>query len=167
MPPAKAALQEAELSCPSAQPDMQDARIFGVIAGTPAEPRVAYLKKKAQVTPEMLGELGDVDPTRVFRYAARCENGRCAQYEDGRCSLAQRIVRHLAPVVAELPSCQIRDTCRWFAEESGAACLRCPQVVTLVPEDQNALRHAAYKADAHPGSPDRVAADSGLMGGQP
>jgi len=50
-------------------------------------------------------------------------------------------------VVSELPSCQIRDTCRWFAEEGGAACLRCPQVVTLVPSEQNALRHAAYKAD--------------------
>jgi hypothetical protein len=127
---------------------MQDARIFGVVAGAPAEPRVAYLKKKAQVTPELLAELGDVDPTRVFRYAARCENGRCAQYENGRCSLARRIVSLLPPVVHDLPSCQIRDTCRWFAEEGGAACRRCPQVVTLVPSDQNALRTAAYKEDA-------------------
>ena len=139
---------EARLSCPSAQPDMQDARIFGVIAGTPAEPRVAYLKKQAQVTPAMLDQLEGLDPTRVFRYAARCENGRCAQYEGGRCSLAQRIVAQLAPVVSDLPSCQIRDTCRWFAEEAGAACVRCPQVVTLVPSDQNALRAAALKEDA-------------------
>ncbi|WP_293679289.1 hypothetical protein [uncultured Phenylobacterium sp.] len=139
---------EDRLSCPSAQPDMQDARIFGVIAGTPDEPRVAYLKKKAQVTPEMLEQLDGLDPTRVFRYAARCENGRCAQYEGGRCSLAQRIVTQLSPVVSDLPSCQIRDTCRWFVEEAGAACLRCPQVVTRVPSDQNALRAAAFKEDA-------------------
>jgi len=151
MPPAKAALTESEMSCPSGQPDMQDARIFGVISGTPAQPRVAYLKKKAQVTAEMLAELGDVDPTQVFRYAAKCESGRCAQYENGRCSLAQRIVSLLEPVVADLPSCQIRDTCRWFAEEGGQACLRCPQVVTLVPSDQNALRQAAYKADVAAG----------------
>ncbi len=148
MAPAKAVLAESEMSCPSGQPDMQDAHIFGVISGTAAQPRVAYLKKKAEVTPEMLADLGDVDPTQVFRYAAKCESGRCAQYENGRCSLAQRIVAHLAPVVADLPSCQIRDTCRWFAEEGGQACLRCPQVVTLVPSDQNALRQAAYKADA-------------------
>ena len=139
---------EARLSCPSAQPDMQDARIFGVIAGTPAEPRVAYLKRKAQVTPQMLEQLDGLDPTQVFRYAARCENGRCAQYEGGRCSLAQRIVALLPPVVSDLPSCQIRDTCRWFAEEGGASCVRCPQVVTLVPSDQNALRAAALKEDA-------------------
>ena len=153
---------DANLTCPSGQPDMQDARIFGVIAGTPAEPRVAYLKKKAEVTPELLAQLDGLDPTRVFRYSARCENGRCAQYEGGRCSLAQRIVAHLEPVVSDLPSCQIRDTCRWFREEGGAACLRCPQVVTLVPSDQNALRHAAYKADAHGAD-----ADSALMAGQP
>lgn len=144
--PEKAKLAESDLSCPSAQPDMQDARIFGVVSGTPAQPRVAYLKKKAQVSAQMLAELGDIDPTRVFRYAARCENGRCAQYGNGRCSLAQRIVTQLDAVVADLPSCQIRDTCRWFAEQGGAACLRCPQVVTLVPEDQNALRHAAWRA---------------------
>jgi hypothetical protein len=139
-------VDESRLSCPSAQPDMQDARIFGVIGGTAAAPRVAYLKKKAEVTPQMLGQLDGLDPTRVFRYSARCESGRCAQYENGRCSLAQRIVTLLEPVVSDLPSCQIRDTCRWFAEEGGQACLRCPQVVTLVPSDQNALRHAAYKA---------------------
>lgn len=142
-----AGVDETRLSCPSAQPDMQDARIFGVIAGTPAQPRVAYLKKKAEVTEAMLSQLGDLDPTQVFRYAARCESARCAQYENGRCSLAKRIVTLLEPVVSDLPSCQIRDTCRWFAEEGGQACLRCPQVVTLVPSDQNALRHAAYKAD--------------------
>lgn len=139
------AVPETALTCPSGQPDMQDARIFGVIGGTAAEPRVAYLKKKAEVTPEMLAKLDGIDPTRVFRYSARCENGRCAQYEGGRCSLAQRIVDQLAAVVDDLPSCQIRDTCRWFAEQGGQACLRCPQVVTLVPSDQNALRQAAYK----------------------
>jgi hypothetical protein len=106
---------------------------------------VAYLKKAAEVTPQILAQLDGVDPTRVFRYSARCENGRCAQYEDGRCSLARRIVSLLPPVVDDLPSCQIRATCRWFKEEGGAACLRCPQVVTLVPSDQNALLAAAYK----------------------
>lgn len=139
---------EGRLSCPSAQPDMAEARIFGVIGGDAAEPRVAYLKKKAQVTPQMLEALGDVDPTRVFRYAARCESGRCAQYENGRCSLAQRVVAMLPAVVDDLPSCQIRDTCRWFAEAGGDACRRCPQVVTLVPAEQNALRAAALKEDA-------------------
>jgi len=62
-----AAPDEARLSCPSAQPDMQDARIFGVVAGTVAEPRLAYLKRKAEVTAEMLRQLEGLDPTQVCR----------------------------------------------------------------------------------------------------
>jgi hypothetical protein len=124
---------------------MEDAHIFGVVEGTAQEPRVAYLKKDARVDEEMLAQLGDLKPTQVFRYAAKCENGRCGQYENGRCSLARRIADLLPPVADALPSCQIRDGCRWFAEIGGAACLRCPQVVTLVPQEQSALRHAALK----------------------
>lgn len=131
------------LSCPSAQPDMVDADIFGVVTGAPDAPRIAYLKKSAKVGEAMLASLGDLDPTRVFRYAGRCENGRCAQYEGGRCSLGQRIATQLPAVVSQLPSCRIRASCRWFAETGEAACLRCPQVVTLVPPEQNGLRQAA------------------------
>jgi hypothetical protein len=136
------------LSCPSAQPGMTDARIFGIVSGTPEAPRVAYLKREAEVGPELLAELGDIEPTRVFRYAARCENGKCAQYEGGRCGLAQRIADMLPPVVDALPSCQIRPTCRWHHEIGPAACMRCPQVMTLVPEDQPRLRAAAVKTPA-------------------
>lgn len=131
------------LTCPSAQPDMAEARIFGVVGGTAAEPEVAYLKAGATVTPEMLGQLGDLDPTHVFRFAGRCEEGRCGQYKDGRCSLGQRIAQMLAPVTEALPSCQIRPTCRWYEEVGAAACRRCPQVVTIVPMDQADLRKAA------------------------
>ena len=93
---AKAVLTESEMSCPSGQPDMQDAHIFGVISGTPAQPRVAYLKKKAQVSAEMLAGLGDVDPTQVFRYAAKCESGRCARLQRPFSYWAQRPLSHFA-----------------------------------------------------------------------
>jgi hypothetical protein len=131
------------LTCPSAQPDMAEARIFGLVGGTPAEPEVAYLKADAAVTPEMLKRLGDLDPTHVFRFAARCEEGRCGQYKDGRCGLGQRIAEMLPPVTEALPSCQIRGSCRWYEEVGSAACRRCPQVVTIVPMDQADLRKAA------------------------
>ena len=77
--------------------------------------------------------LGALDPTRVFRFSAPCEETRCSQFAGGRCSLAQRIVEQLAPVVDAAPPCRIRDTCRWHAEEGVAACRRCPQISTLVP----------------------------------
>lgn len=134
---------EAHLVCPSAQPDMEGARIFGVVGGTAAAPEVAYLKSDAAVTPEMLEQLGGLNPTHVFRFAARCEEGRCGQYKDGRCSLGQRIAEMLPPVTEALPSCQIRTSCRWYEEVGAAACRRCPQVVTIVPMDQPELREAA------------------------
>ena len=134
------------LTCPSSQPDITDARIFGVIGGTPQEPRVGYLKADAVVTPELMDQLGEVEPTQVFRFAGRCEEGRCAQFANGRCSLGERIAKFL-PVVSEtLPSCLIRATCRWHAESGPAACLRCPQVTTLVEESQNPLRRVAAPA---------------------
>jgi hypothetical protein len=122
---------------------MADARIFGIVAGTAEEPRVAYLKAEAIVTDEMLGELGDLKPTQVFRYAARCEEGRCAQFDKGCCSLGKRIAEMLPEVTEALPSCQIRSTCRWYAEIGRPACLRCPQVMTLVPSDGSDLARAA------------------------
>lgn len=131
------------LSCPSAQPDMVDARVFGVVAGTAEEPRVAYLKADAAVTDEMLEGLGDLQPTQVFRYAARCEESRCAQFDKGCCSLGKRIAEMLPEVTDALPSCQIRPTCRWHAEIGRAACLRCPQVMTLVPSGESGLARVA------------------------
>jgi hypothetical protein len=135
------------LTCPSAQPDMEDARIFGVVAGTPEVPRVAYLKQRAAVTDEMLDRLGGLAPTQVFRYAARCEESKCAQFDKGCCSLGRRIAEMLPPVTESLPSCQIRPTCRWYAELGGAACLRCPQIVTRVPAGQSALASVALPED--------------------
>ena len=112
---------------------MEGARIFGVISGTAAEPRVAYLKESAVVEPSALERVGSVDPTRVFRFAATCEESQCVHFNGSRCTLAERIVAKLAPVVDTLPPCLIRPTCRWYAERGAEACLRCPQVVTMVP----------------------------------
>jgi hypothetical protein len=131
------------LRCPSAQPDMEDARVFGVIAGTPEAPRVAYLKRSAVVEAAMLAKLDGMDPTHVFRFSAKCEEHRCAHFADGCCSLGQRIAERLDPVVTELPSCQLRADCRWYAEAGGAACLRCPQITTLIPADSGPVSDVA------------------------
>jgi hypothetical protein len=135
--------QEPYLSCPSAQPDMEDARVFGILEGTVEEPRLSYLKRDAVISDEMMASLGEIDPTHVFRFAAKCESSRCGQFENGKCGLARRVAEALPAVVDALPSCQIRDTCRWYAEIGAASCHRCPQVTTLVPETQNPLRRVA------------------------
>lgn len=120
-----------EYSCPSAQPDSRDARVFGIVGGSVGEPRVSYLEKGVDVLPDVL-ETIDVSPTRVFRFSAKCENAMCGQFRDGGCRLGKDIVRGVEPVAEQLPACTIRGTCRWFAENGREVCLRCARVVTTV-----------------------------------
>lgn len=119
-------------SCPSAQPEMAEARIFGVLSGTPEAPRITYLKAGITIDPTA-ADLGGLPATQVFRFAARCETSRCVHFNGQQCTLAARVVEELPEVVEALPACTIRPTCRWHLEQGAAACRRCPQVVTMVP----------------------------------
>lgn len=134
---------DKDYTCPSAQPDSPDARIFGVVLGDVDEPRVAYLEKGVEVSAETLEAVAHVAPTRVLRFAGKCANGACAQFRNGGCSLGTNILRKLDAVTDKIPACTIRATCRWFAENGPEVCLRCSQVVTTVREDNAALRPLA------------------------
>jgi hypothetical protein len=134
---------------------MEGARPFGVISGTPEETRVAYFRKSALDGFDWRQHFGMQDATRLLRFGARCEETGCAHFASGACSLGGRI-NALPPVVDALPSCLLRPTCRWFAEQGGAVCLRCPQVVTMIPEGNTALNRAAAVRTP---SPDGAGAD--------
>lgn len=131
------------LECPSAQPDMDGARVFGLIGGTVERPRIQYLKKSAIVTEALASKLDSIDPTKVFRYAATCEQSRCQHFSEGQCSLAHRVAQQLPAVVDAPPPCQIRNTCRWHAEQGVQACMRCPQVITMIPRRDDILSKIA------------------------
>jgi hypothetical protein len=118
------------LLCPSAQPEMTGPRLIGVVERTSAGPRVIYLNEVVTVTKEVLDETQPAPPAAIFRIAATCEERSCTHFNGVRCQLATRIVDLLPPVVDRLPSCSVRSACRWFHQEGGEACVRCPQVVT-------------------------------------
>jgi hypothetical protein len=139
-----------ELACPSAQPDMEKASVFGVVLGSVDAPRVAYLERALPVEDAVSalaaagGGAGSVSgtgtgggggigagATMVFRVAATCETSACVHYSGSCCTLAARCDEQLEAVVAMLPRCAIRSRCRWFAERGSSICHRCPQVVTL------------------------------------
>lgn len=134
---------ERELSCPSGQPDLPDARLFGVVTGTEEAPNVAWLERTVPVTPELLAKTGDVEPQRLFRIAVTCQESRCVHFDGANCRLAQRIVAQLPEAVEGLPRCAIRGSCRWFAQEGRAACLRCALVATHAYDPPEMLRRAA------------------------
>lgn len=131
------------LLCPSAQPEMKGALAVGVVGGSPEEPRVRPLERPLPVTAELLALTDPVRPTEVFRFAAPCLCAGCSHFADAKCGLAAKVVRMVPQASEELPECDIRPRCRWFAQEGGEACLRCPQVVTDGVQPSPELRLAA------------------------
>ena len=134
---------EAAPLCPSAQPDMEGAVVFGIVRGTAEEPRVGYLEAPLAVSDEVLALTGAVRPTEVFRFGARCANGACAHFDGENCRLVRKIVTDIEPVQPDLPPCSIRKDCRWWKQEGRAACVRCPQLVTEDYRPTPSLRRAA------------------------
>ena len=124
--------QGPKLTCPSAQPDMEDAQVLGVLEPGPDGRRLTYVNGLVPVTDALLDSTGPVPPTLVYRFAARCMEGRCRHFEGGRCGLGQRMAEGLDATVDRLPPCAIRKTCRWHAEVGPTACFRCSQVVTRI-----------------------------------
>jgi hypothetical protein len=128
--PSRPTAAEPRPLCPSARPEMDGAVVFGVVGGTRAAPRLAYMTAPVPVTPPVLASAHPATPAEVFRTAAPCAASACRHFDGSACRLAQRTVQLLPVVVSALPPCRIRASCRWWKQEGRAACLRCPQVVT-------------------------------------
>jgi hypothetical protein len=123
---------------------MRGSMVFGVVAGTADEPRVAWLERPVPVTEELLAMTQPVPATQVLRFAAPCAEGACCHFNGQDCTLAQRLVQLMPAVDTSLPPCQVRRDCRWFTQEGKAACLRCPQVVTYSANPTPELSMAAF-----------------------
>jgi len=134
---------ERNLNCPSAQPQMAGASVFGVIQGTATEPRVGYLEAQLPLDERIVALAQPVEPTEVFRIAAPCAGTCCQHFADRRCQLVTRLVNILQPVETSAPPCALRSTCMWWQQEGVAACLRCPQIVTRMFGASDTLREAA------------------------
>jgi hypothetical protein len=131
------------LLCPSAQPEMADSRVLGVVGGEPGALEIAYLNETLPVTQGLLSLTAPFKPTEVFRFSATCEGTACCHFDGSQCRLVTRIVQLLPAVTEVLPACLIRPACRWHKQEGKAACLRCPQIVTQTYEPNEEMRRAA------------------------
>lgn len=117
--------------CPSAQPGMDDCRVLGVVQQDGPTPRVVYLNELLPASEEILALAAPLKPTEVYRLAATCAEHKCPHFDGADCRLATRVVQILPAVVDALPPCTIRKDCRWFSQEGGAACRRCPEITTV------------------------------------
>lgn len=116
------------LMCPSAEPEMEDSVIFGIVGGTPEEPKLTHLRETKPIPAALLGIESPIELTEVFRIAAKCE-ATCLHFDGSKCRLSQRIVDGLPQVEASLPACPIRSRCRWWHQNGKEACFRCTQIV--------------------------------------
>jgi hypothetical protein len=117
--------------CPSAQPGMDNCNVLGVVQHDGPKPMLLYLQAPVPATPDVLAMAAPLRPTEVFRLSATCAEHHCPHFDGADCQLATRIVEGLPPVVDALPPCVIRKECRWFSQEGGAACMRCPEITTV------------------------------------
>jgi hypothetical protein len=138
-----AAAAPPSLSCPSAQPDMEGAVVFGVVGGSVEQPEVSYLEAPIPVTEELLALTTPVEPTEVFRFAAPCAERGCRHFDGDACGLARALTRELHAESGRLAPCRLRPTCRWWHEQGSAACRRCRLIVTTDYAASEALRKAA------------------------
>jgi hypothetical protein len=145
------------LLCPSAQPEMEGARAFGVVGGPPSARLVTWIEKPLPVTPELLAMAAPVPPTRVMRFAAACQESACSHFDGHDCRLASRIVAMLDPVTSTLPPCAIRPDCRWWRQEGREACSRCPQIITETVDPPE-----LYERAATPESPPQAGTQAGV-----
>jgi hypothetical protein len=140
----KSRLQDrASLKCPSAQHELSGVIAIGVVDHSGEVPEVAYLDRPLPVSEELLDLSKPLRPTELFRFAAPCQEGACAHWSGQQCKLAKRIVALLPAVTKEVPKCNIRSACRWYAEQGRQACFRCPQVVTQNENPSDPMLEAA------------------------
>lgn len=143
--------QAAALSCPSAQPDMEDAVVLGIVeTGEDGSRRVAYVEKPVPLTPELAAIAAPASAGRVLRLAATCAEGKCAHFDGHDCSLVKRVSAMLPEAGEKPPPCHLRRACRWFAQEGVAACRRCEAIVTEFDPDERMTPVAAPWAAGQP-----------------
>lgn len=117
-------------TCPSsiAQPG---AMLLGLVN---AEGVVDILPQPLEVTEAFIQEArknGD-ELEKRFRFSNRCLEHGCGQWKEGGCGVVQSLaaVNEKLDGTGNLPVCNIRINCRWYAQEGGKACKVCPFIVT-------------------------------------
>jgi len=111
--------------CPSA-PLTQNAFLFGVLDD---QAKVKYTDHLIPVTEELFENIDS--PEKNFRFTMKCGDSACAQWENGKCSVASALKESDATNLdLKASKCAIKKACRWFTQEGISACRLCKFIVT-------------------------------------
>lgn len=116
-------------SCPSSTAS-EGSTLLGVINknGT-----VGYITNKTEVTGELYEQiLKKGEPEKHFRFSNDCVESGCNQWQSGKCGVITKIfhINEGLELEAQLPTCSIRSSCRWYSQEGAKACSFCPYIIT-------------------------------------
>ncbi|KMN48591.1 hypothetical protein VL04_08780 [Chromobacterium violaceum] len=130
--------------CPSSTFEGEGNMVFGIVGGSARQRRVIYLKQMLPANQIDRARLEDIAPEEVFRTAGPCAKSQCAHHDNAaaRCTLAERVVAAAAEVVDRLAYCAIRPRCMWWSQHGRDACARCPQVVSIDRQPDEAIAQA-------------------------
>lgn len=70
------------------------------------------------------------DSDTIVRVANKCHTNKCLNWEDNKCSLPSLFLSAIDDIISNQEKCMIKDSCRWFAQEGGRICLKCPLIST-------------------------------------
>ncbi len=126
-------MSESAILCPSWKCEA-GASLIGIVL---ADGTVAFSKDRIVIDAAFveLARQGR-SPEKRFRFTSTCKRAACVQWTDGRCGIADVIIREHADRTAgldepfALPECSIRLHCRWHLQSGDAACRACPEVIT-------------------------------------
>src|ERR1700752_1183673 len=117
-------------TCPSARCE-EGALLLGMVR---EDGTIAFAEQPRVVGPAFVETARAVgEPEKRFRFAGPCPAAQCRQWEGGKCGVPGTVAKLLAEFEFERAApehCAIRPPCRWFEQDSYAACELCPLVTT-------------------------------------
>lgn len=104
-----------------------------LLLGRVVDSEVEFASRPVWIDPQIASGLrARGDPERLFRFSAPCATSGCGQWATGRCGVIDTVMNapQSGPAPHGLPSCLIRNDCRWFLQRGADACGLCRFVVT-------------------------------------
>ena len=83
-----------------------------------------------------------ITPERRYCFTNKCIEGGCKQWNGKDCNVTEKVVQFLdgLPIQETLPTCSIRNDCRWYIQKRDVACKTCSLFVTEVVQQDFEIR---------------------------
>ncbi len=100
-------------------------KILGVKDGD----KTVRLGELTVITPEMYEDFAQFKETNsMFRMTGKCQRNNCSNWKNDHCNIPSILEKLGVEAVDEIPDCDIRQGCVWYAQEGESICRYCNQI---------------------------------------